>query len=253
MYSFSVSIPGSVPEQVERVTALLQREGFGVLTRIDAHEVLREKLGVERAPYVILGACRPALAKEALDREPDVGLLLPCNVVVREDPGGEVTVAFMDPKVVLKLAEASLEEVATEARERLERVCNALRGEHGRAAPETGLQPPVVRRRLHLRRDELAERIQRELGDEGDLVAERDPEWEDLSARHGLADLLDRFGARDLRELARIDAALGRVEAGTYGRCTSCGDRIATDRLLALPEAELCADCQEQAEVSAPL
>jgi RNA polymerase-binding transcription factor DksA len=82
---------------------------------------------------------------------------------------------------------------------------------------------------------------------------ERDPEWEELAARHGLADLLDRFGAPDLRELARIDAALDRVEAGTYGRCTSCGDPIATDRVLALPEAELCTDCQELAETTAPL
>lgn len=129
MYSFSVSLPGSVPELVERVTALLQREGFGILTRIDAHEVLRDKLGVERAPYVILGACRPALAHEALGRDPDVGLLLPCNVIVREDARGEVTVAFMDPKAVLGLSMAPLDEVATEARERLERVREALGSE----------------------------------------------------------------------------------------------------------------------------
>lgn len=129
MYSFSVSIPGTVPELVERVEALLDREGFGVLTRIDVQEVLHEKLGVERAPYVILGACRPQLANEALDHDPDVGLLLPCNVVVREEPGGDVTVSFMDPKAVLKLAGSHLEEVATEARERLERIREALASE----------------------------------------------------------------------------------------------------------------------------
>lgn len=129
MYSFSVSIPGTVPELVERVEALLDREGFGVLTRIDVHEVLRKKLGVERAPYVILGACRPQLANEALDRDPDVGLLLPCNVVVRQEASGDVTVSFMDPKAVLKLAGTHLEEVATEARERLERVREALASE----------------------------------------------------------------------------------------------------------------------------
>jgi uncharacterized protein (DUF302 family) len=126
MYSFSVSIPGNVPDAVERVTSLLQREGFGVLTRIDAHDVLRQKLGVERRPYVILGACRPTLAKDALELEPDVGLLLPCNVVVREDDDGEVTVAFMDPNAVLQLAGRHLEPLATEARERLERVRDAL-------------------------------------------------------------------------------------------------------------------------------
>jgi uncharacterized protein (DUF302 family) len=126
MYSFSVSIPGSVPDAVERVTSLLQREGFGVLTRIDAHDVLRQKLGVERRPYVILGACRPTLAKDALELEPDVGLLLPCNVVVREDDDDEVTVAFMDPNAVLQLAGRHLEPLATDARERLVRVRDAL-------------------------------------------------------------------------------------------------------------------------------
>lgn len=126
MYSFSVSLPGTVPQQVERVEALLEREGFGILTRIDVHEVLRKKLHVERAPYVILGACRPELASEALGRDPDVGLLLPCNVVVREEADGSVTVSFMDPKAVLKLAGTQLEDVAMEARERLERVHEAL-------------------------------------------------------------------------------------------------------------------------------
>ena len=127
MYSFSVSISGDVFEAIRRVTALLQREGFGVLTRIDAHQVLRDKLGVTRPPYVILGACRPLLANAALERDPDIGLLLPCNVVVREEGEGKVTVAFMDPAAVLQLAGSGLEEVATEAKVRLERVRDALR------------------------------------------------------------------------------------------------------------------------------
>jgi uncharacterized protein (DUF302 family) len=129
MYAFSVAIAGQVPEAIERVTALLQREGFGILTRIDAHEVLRKKLGVERRPYVILGACAPELAKQALDEEPDIGVLLPCNVVVREDDDGQLTVAFMDPHAVLDLAGPKLAPLATEARERLERVRDALAGE----------------------------------------------------------------------------------------------------------------------------
>jgi uncharacterized protein (DUF302 family) len=95
--------------------------------RIDVHAVLREKLGVTRAPYVILGACRPVLANAALECDPDVGLLLPCNVVVREESEGKVTVAFMDPNAVLQLAGPGLEELATEARVRLERVRDALR------------------------------------------------------------------------------------------------------------------------------
>ena len=109
-----------------RLHILLEREGFGILTRIDVHEVLRKKLGVERSPYVILGACRPELASEALGRDPEVGLLLPCNVVVREEADGSVAVSFMDPKAVLKLAGTQLEDVAMEARERLERVREAL-------------------------------------------------------------------------------------------------------------------------------
>lgn len=126
MYSFSVSIAGRVPEAVERVTSLLQREGFGVLTRIDADAVLREKLGVSRAPYVILGACRPVLANAALELDPDAGLLLPCNVVVREEGENRVTVAFLDPNAMMELAGPGLQDIATEARQRLERVRDAL-------------------------------------------------------------------------------------------------------------------------------
>jgi RNA polymerase-binding transcription factor DksA len=99
----------------------------------------------------------------------------------------------------------------------------------------------------------LVERVTRELDDAADLLSERDPDWEDLAARHGLAELLDRFSARDLEELARIDAALRRVDDGTYGRCTSCGQQIAVDRLLALPEADTCADCAALEQPSAPV
>jgi uncharacterized protein (DUF302 family) len=85
-YGFSTTVSGTVAEVVERVTLLLKGEEFGVLTRIDVDEVLRRKLDVQRPPYVILGACNPRLANEALGRDPDVGLLLPCNVVVRMPP-----------------------------------------------------------------------------------------------------------------------------------------------------------------------
>lgn len=127
MYGFSITLAEPLDEVIRRVTEALAKEGFGVLTRIDAHEVLKAKLGVEREPYVILGACNPQLAKQALERDPDVGLLLPCNVVVREQGEGEVAVAFMDPHAVLKLArDSQLDEIATEARDRLQRVRDAL-------------------------------------------------------------------------------------------------------------------------------
>lgn len=127
MYGFSISIRGDMAEGVERVTAALAQEGFGVLTRIDVHEVLKAKLGVDRRPYVILGACNPKLADTAIGKDADAGLLLPCNVLVRQEGEGAITVAFMDPMAVMQVAPGdALTEVASEARARLERVRDAL-------------------------------------------------------------------------------------------------------------------------------
>ena len=128
MYGFSVTVSGTVDETVPRVAEELKKEGFGVLTEIDAKKVLKEKLDLDRRPYRILGACNPSLAHQALDIEPNVGLLLPCNVVVREEEDGSTTVAFMDPITVVGIAERKeLRTLAEDARARLERVRDALK------------------------------------------------------------------------------------------------------------------------------
>jgi uncharacterized protein (DUF302 family) len=115
-------------QALERVTEALKAEGFGVLTTIDIRETLKKKLDAEFRKYVILGACNPPLAKRALEAELDVGLLLPCNVVVYEEKPGESAIAAMAPIAALGIVgrNEALEGVAREAQQRLRRALLAL-------------------------------------------------------------------------------------------------------------------------------
>jgi len=114
----TTSLP--VEEADRRIREALQGEGFGVLTEIDVRATLKKKLGVEIAPYFILGACNPALALQAISAEPDVGLLLPCNVVVRELPEGETLIEALDPVIQLEIATNDrLRALSVQVRDRL--------------------------------------------------------------------------------------------------------------------------------------
>ena len=127
-YGMSVRLPVRFADAVPRVRAALAEQGFGVLTEIDVRATLRAKLDVDYPDYLILGACNPPLAHRALTIEPRIGLLLPCNVVVRAD-GPETVVEALDPQVMVTVADrAELEPVAEEATTRLRAALAALAG-----------------------------------------------------------------------------------------------------------------------------
>ncbi len=127
-YGFGTTLPVPYEEAIPCVKEALKAEGFGVLTEIDVRRTLREKLGAEMEPYIILGACNPLLAHRALEQEPDIGLLLPCNVVVRAE-GKESRVEVADPQAMLGIVgNEELNAVAEEAKQRLQRVVASLGG-----------------------------------------------------------------------------------------------------------------------------
>lgn len=128
-YALRVRLDATFEEAIERVTAALKDEGFGVLTEIDVQETLKKKLDADFRRYTILGACNPVLAKQALDTDLEIGLLLPCNVIVYSEDDGTV-VSLVDPMAMLSVGPADeLKEVADEARNRLERVSESLQGD----------------------------------------------------------------------------------------------------------------------------
>ena len=126
-YVFGKTVQMSQQQAIERVTQELAKEGFGILTEIDVAATLKKKLGVDVPAHRILGACNPQFAHQALQVEPRIGALLPCNVVVRADASGKTLVEIMDPRAVLELVgRPEVAKIAGEVRSRLERVLAAV-------------------------------------------------------------------------------------------------------------------------------
>ena len=125
-YGFSTTVSMDVDRAIERVTEELKKEGFGVLTTIDVQDTLRKKLDVQFKRYTILGACNPPFAHQALQAEEEIGLLLPCNVIVYEH-GDQTTVAAFDPMIMSAILETpEVQPIAEQVKQRLERVIAAL-------------------------------------------------------------------------------------------------------------------------------
>ena len=127
IYTFGKAVALDFDAALDKVTSELAKEGFGVLSEIDVAATLKKKLGQEMPPYKILGACNPQFASQALAAEPQIGALLPCNVVVRVDAAGSTRVEFMDPNAVLRLVDhPDVGRLAGEVRQRLVKVMDAL-------------------------------------------------------------------------------------------------------------------------------
>lgn len=129
-YAYRTTIDASYEDAIEKTTAALQAEGFGVLTEIDVKATFKKKLDVDFRKYIILGACNPAIAHQALTAEIEVGLLLPCNVIVYETDDGKTAVSAIDPVAQLGVAGAShLNEAAETVAHKLKRVIESLEKE----------------------------------------------------------------------------------------------------------------------------
>ena len=130
MYGFTTLLDGiTFDEALAKTVAALKAEGFGVLSDIDVQQAMKDKLGKAMRPYRILGACNPPLAYQALQAVPDIGLLLPCNVIVREEGPDRVVVGFLDPQIMVGLVEQpDVKVVADAAEQRLRRACASLGG-----------------------------------------------------------------------------------------------------------------------------
>ncbi len=126
MYTFQTQLPIPIEQAIPQVLEQLKQEGFGVLMDLDIQATMKQKIGADIPPYHILGACNPQLAHQALSAEPEIGALLPCNVVVRAE-GEQTVVSFMDPQAMTKLtSNPQVHAVANAAEARLRRVCAAL-------------------------------------------------------------------------------------------------------------------------------
>ena len=126
-YGFRTGLNIPYEEAIEKTTAALKEEGFGVLTEIDVKATLKKKLDADFRRYIILGACNPNLAYQALQNELEIGLLLPCNVIVYETDEGQSTVSIVDPLSMLGVVESpTIDLIANEARTRLQRVIKTL-------------------------------------------------------------------------------------------------------------------------------
>jgi uncharacterized protein (DUF302 family) len=135
-YGFGCRVALPFADAIAAVTAALKQEGFGVLTEIDVKATLKAKIGVDYRPYVILGACNPNLAYRGLQAEPELGLLLPCNVIVYDNGDGASTVSIVDPLQMLGFVEnPALQPVADEANSRLRRVIDRLAEQSPAEAP----------------------------------------------------------------------------------------------------------------------
>lgn len=131
MYAFGIELHTSTEEALEQLKQALAAEGLGVVSEVDVQAILRAKLQEEIAPYRILGACAPRLAKRVMEAEPEAGALLPCSIIVREIHPGVTGITFMDPQAVFALAEnEAIDAAGGEARALIEAVRDRLTGQH---------------------------------------------------------------------------------------------------------------------------